>query len=135
MWTISCLRLKAKFNTRFKMTDLGPCTYYLGMTITRDQTNRIIRLGQAGWIEKFIHDHGMWDAAKATPTPMGYEKYQVSDEDHRATEALRTQYQSVVVWLMYAMMGIRPDIAYAVSVVSRYSSNPNDEHWMFAVDT
>ena len=26
-------------------------------------------------------------------------------------------------------MGTRPDIAYAVSVVSRYGSNSNDEHW------
>ena len=30
---------------------------------------------------------------------------------------------------MYAMLGTRPDIAYAVSVVSRYGSNPNEAHW------
>ena len=29
--------LKAKFDSRFELTDLGPCTYYLGMTITRDR--------------------------------------------------------------------------------------------------
>ena len=121
--------LKAKFYTRFEMTDLGSCTYYLGMTMTRDRAIRIIRLGQAGYVEKFIQDHGMWDAAKSTPTPMGNEKYQASDEDHKATDAFRTQYQSAVGSLMYAMMGTRPDIAYAVSVVSRYGSNPNDEHW------
>jgi hypothetical protein len=51
--------LEAKFHPRFEMTDLGPCTYYLGMTITRDRANRIIRLGQAGYVEKFLRDHGM----------------------------------------------------------------------------
>ena len=29
---------------------------------------------------------------------------------------------------MYAMLGTRPDIAYAVSVVSRYASNPDQSH-------
>ena len=30
---------------------------------------------------------------------------------------------------MYAMLGTRPDLAFAVSVVSRYSSNPTEAHW------
>lgn len=30
---------------------------------------------------------------------------------------------------MYAMLGIRPDITFPVSVVSRYSSNPDPGHW------
>lgn len=30
---------------------------------------------------------------------------------------------------MYAMLGTRPDLAFSVSVVSRYGSNPNPSHW------
>ena len=30
---------------------------------------------------------------------------------------------------MYAIIGTRPDIAYAVSVVSRYAANPDDSCW------
>ena len=30
---------------------------------------------------------------------------------------------------MYAMLGTRPDIAYAVSVVSRFAANPTDHHY------
>jgi hypothetical protein len=37
--------VKDTLNQRFKMTDLGPYSYYLGITITRDRTNRILRLG------------------------------------------------------------------------------------------
>jgi hypothetical protein len=38
-------------------------------------------------------------------------------------------YASAVGSLMYAMVCTRPDIAYAVGVVSRFLSNPGKEHW------
>ena len=49
--------------------------------------------------------------------------------DHIAPAKDKRDYQSAVGSLMYAMMGTRPDIAYAVSVVSRFASNPNESHW------
>ena len=30
---------------------------------------------------------------------------------------------------MYTMLGTRPDIAYTVSIISQFHSNPNQEHW------
>ena len=120
--------IKGKLHERFEITDLGACSYYLGMIVTRDRANRILRLGQAGYVQKFITEHGMWES-KGTPTPMGTEKYQAAEEDFQATEASRTAYQSTVGSLMYAMLDTRPDIAYAVSIMSRYGSNPNKAHW------
>ncbi|PKI41978.1 hypothetical protein CRG98_037596 [Punica granatum] len=38
-------------------------------------------------------------------------------------------YASAIGNLMYAILCIRPDIAYAVSVTSRYQSNPGPDHW------
>ncbi|XP_061336435.1 secreted RxLR effector protein 161-like [Gastrolobium bilobum] len=38
-------------------------------------------------------------------------------------------YSNVVGCLMYAMIGSRTDIAYGVSVVSRYMSKPSNKHW------
>ncbi|KAM6562912.1 hypothetical protein CsatB_022910 [Cannabis sativa] len=38
-------------------------------------------------------------------------------------------YASAVGSLMYAMLCTRPDICYAVGIVSRYQSNPGQEHW------
>ena len=40
-------------------------------------------------------------------------------------------YASVIGSLMYAMLCTRPDIAHAVSVTSRYQSNPDEEHQTF----
>ncbi|XP_069150850.1 secreted RxLR effector protein 161-like [Solanum lycopersicum] len=41
----------------------------------------------------------------------------------------RGPYSSVVGSLMYVMMCTRPDICYAVNIVSRYQSNPGRDHW------
>ena len=39
-------------------------------------------------------------------------------------------YASVVGSLMYAMLCTRPNICYAVGIVSRYQSNPGYDHWI-----
>ena len=38
-------------------------------------------------------------------------------------------YASAVGSLMYAMLCTRPDICFAIGMVSRYQSNPGPEHW------
>ncbi|XP_031387187.1 secreted RxLR effector protein 161-like [Punica granatum] len=38
-------------------------------------------------------------------------------------------YASAIGSLMYAILCTRPDIAYAISVTSRYQSNPGPDHW------
>lgn len=69
----------------------------------------------------------MWDC-KAVAVPID-SVLTASSQDYQATDSFRTQYQSAVGSLMYAMLGTRPDLAFSVSVVSRYASNPNPSHW------
>ena len=42
----------------------------------------------------------------------------------------RVPYASTVGSLMYAMLCSRPDICYAVGMVSRFQSNPGLDHWI-----
>ena len=42
----------------------------------------------------------------------------------------RIPFASTVGSLMYAMLCTRPDICYAVGIVSRYQSDPGEEHWI-----
>ena len=122
--------LKAALNKEFRMSDLGPVSYYLGIAITRDRQNRTIRLSQEAYIERVVRDHGQWEA-HPTYTPMRADfKPEPSPDSYHAEPAFRQQYQSAVGSLMYAMLGTRPDIAYAVAVVSRYSANPSQQHWL-----
>ncbi len=108
--------IKNSLKKRFCMVDLGSDSYYLGMTITRERTSRILRLGQFGYLEQVLQTHGMWNC-KPVATPMDLSLVAAAT-DYQCTSEFRLQYQSAVGSLMYAMLNTRPDLAFAVSVVS-----------------
>jgi len=121
--------IKAKLSERFHMTDLGPCKYYLGMEVTRDRQNRTLKLSQRSYLEKVLRDFGMWDCNKKHDTPIDtHTKLQKAEAEYEPKIADIKWYQSAVGSLMYAMLGTRPDIAYAVSVVSRFAAKPTQAH-------
>ena len=97
------------------------------MTVTRDRPNRILRLGQTAYISSFRLDFSMWECSEAV-TPLGTEKFHQAPDDYEAPAVFKKQYQFAVGSLMYAIPGTRPDLAFAVSVVSRYRSNPTKAH-------
>ena len=69
--------------------------------------------------------------AFSTPLP-SYVKLCLNDcpkTDAEKAEMAKVPYSFVVCSLMYAMICTRPDIAFAVGVVSRYMSNPSKKHW------
>ena len=71
--------------------------------------------------------------AKQARTPLAT-SIRTTDKDSPSTEAEREQmigipYAAAVGSLMYAMVATRPDLAYAVGVVSRYMANPGKRHW------
>ena len=53
--------------------------------------------------------------------------------DAEQAEMKNVPYQSLIGTLMYAMLGTRPDIAFAVGALSKYSSNPGPLHWAQAI--
>ena len=52
-------RIKDALNAKFHITNLGACVYYLGITVTRDRINRIIRLRQASYVKRVLRDNGI----------------------------------------------------------------------------
>jgi hypothetical protein len=71
----------------------------------------------------------MWNCNTKHNTPMAtHTKLQKAEQDYKATKKDVKWYQRAVGSLMYAMLGTRPDIAYTVSVVSRFATNPDQSH-------
>jgi hypothetical protein len=55
-------------------------------------------------------------------------KLQKAELDYKAMKEDVKWYQRAVGSLMYAMLGTRPNIAYAVLVVSQFAANPDQSH-------
>ena len=70
--------------------------------------------------------------AKSVSTPiaphfkLSAEQYPSTNEDFEYMSGI--PYSSVVGSLMYAMVCSRPDLTYAMSLVSRYTANPSKKH-------
>ena len=130
-------KLKAQLSDKFHMSDLGPYRYYLGMAIARDRSNRTLSLSQKKYISRVLNQNSIMNykskeltsIVEGVPTPMETTNLGPPPKEFVASKESRLKYQSAVGSLVYAMMGTRPDIAYTVSVISRYTSSPDEAHW------
>lgn len=125
-------RLKDELSTEFEMKDLGTARRILGMDIIRDKAQGTLLLSQNEYLDKVLKTFGMGDC-RAVSTPLGSQfKLRAVAKDLELVEAKKMEnvpYSSAVRSLMYAMVGSRPDLAYAVGVVCRYMSKPARSHW------
>ena len=118
---------------KFQMKDLGQESYVLRIQIIRDRKNRLLALSQASYIDKVLARFSMQNSKKGKlPTRHGIvlSKEQCPTTPQEEEDMRRVPYASVVGNLMYAMLCTRPDICYAIGIVSRYQSNPGLAHWI-----
>ena len=119
--------LKGKYN----MKDLGPISECLGMRITYDQPNGTMTLDQTDYIVKMLEHFDMKDLRQArTPLDPGT-KLSISmapATDAEKTAAAKFPYREIIGKVMYLMLCTRPDIAFAVSFLSKFNSCHGSEH-------
>ncbi|KAK2991288.1 hypothetical protein RJ640_024553 [Escallonia rubra] len=84
------------------------------------------------YIKKIIERFRMHNS-KLIDTPMDKACTLTTDHcpknDEEKNRMSKVPYAAAVGSLMYAMLCTRPDICYAVGLVSRYQSNPGPAHW------
>jgi hypothetical protein len=125
-------RLKKELSKSFAMKDLGPAKCILGMRIERDRKSNKLYLSQEKYIEKVLRKFKMDEARKVScplETHFKLSKKQYPSTKKMEKEMRNIPYASAAGSLMYAMVCTRPDIAQAVSTVSRFMSNPGRPHW------
>lgn len=112
--------LKSLLANEFEVKDLGQLKYFLGMEIAR--TKNGIYVSQRKYTLDLLKETGML-GCKAANTPI--EPVKRSEEE--SIPADKDRYQSLVGKLIY-LTHTRPDIGFAVSLASRYMSNPTETH-------
>ena len=99
------------------MSKLGFYKYYQGMTVTQDSKNQILQLSQRAYLEKILLDHQMTDCKLATIS-IKTQHFTAAAIDYQPDKQFRTRYQFAAGLLIYAILDIRPDLTFIISVVS-----------------
>nr|GEW06904.1 zinc finger, CCHC-type [Tanacetum cinerariifolium] len=116
-------KTKKFLSSRFSVIDIGEADVILGIKIKCE--NKGIVITRSHYIEKILKNFNREDCSLVrTPTDL-VEK--LSPNTWKPIDQL--EYSRAIGFLMYTMTGTRPDIAYAIGRLSRFTSNPSRKHW------
>ncbi|KAK8609373.1 hypothetical protein V6N13_061822 [Hibiscus sabdariffa] len=119
-------KTKSFLSTKFEKTDLGEVDVILGVKVTK--TEKGFSLGQTHYVEKVLKKFDSYDVI---PVRMPYDS-SLHLFKNKGSCVSQTEYAKIIRSLMFLMNCTRPDIAYAVSRLSRYTHNPRyyDANWV-----
>jgi transposase InsO family protein len=117
-------RVKEEISHHFETKDLGKVKLFCGFEITRDRSARTITVGQERYNKIILERFGLENARPVT-TPMAI-NLQLERQENATIDV--HLYQSMLGSLMYAAVGTRPDISFAVNTLAQHASAPGEEH-------
>jgi hypothetical protein len=113
----------------FAMTWMGEAKHFLGIDLHYLEDGSI-GLSQQSYVEEILERFGMENSRPAkTPLLAGVNLPPIPPDASPANPADKLMYQRIVGSLMYAMVATRSDLAFAVSAVGQFASNPQKDHW------
>ena len=115
---------KAMLSTKFEMKDLGEVDVILEIHLRKTENG--FSMSQLHYVEKILKK---FDSFDVVPSKVSYDPTMklVKNKNSSVSQEL---YAKVIGSVMFLMNCTRPDIAYVVSRLSRYTHNPSKEHWV-----
>lgn len=114
--------LKAIMMKKFEMKDLGALHYFLGLEVMQKDDG--IFVSQMKYATDLLKMFNMLNC-KVVATPMNLNEKLQAEDSTDITDA--KYFRSLIGGLIY-LSHTRPDIAFSISVVSRFMQNPTKHH-------
>ncbi|SCV67080.1 BQ2448_5726 [Microbotryum intermedium] len=119
-------RVLSKLEDMYGIKRLGDAEYVLGIQLKHGEDGSIT-LSQERYLQDVLE---RFDLALAKPAATPMQKNLLLELDESTpTEHERTRYLQAVGSLMYAALGTRPDLAYAISYLAQFAKQPGPTHW------
>ena len=116
------MQIKTRLNSRFKMTDLGKLSWFLGIPF--EHKNNTIKMNWSRYIEKILSKLGMADC-KPCSTLCEMDIMKTSNQ----VDLIDSKpYGEIIGSLIYKMVATGPDICYTVMKLSQDLTKPNSFH-------
>ena len=128
---------KAELRKAYETQDLGPISTYLGVQVGRDRGKKTLTLGLPKYISNL---ETRFQELLDTTTVRGSASPMVPDvmkllkqpqevrEPKQAAPVSKELYMSLLGSLMFASITCRPDLAFSVSLLSRWGTDPKQLH-------
>jgi hypothetical protein len=117
-----------ELRSKWTIEELGNAKYFLGVRIVRDRENNKLYLYQDAYIDKILVRYGMTNSKPVdTPITSGALELMVPFDGITSKKDIE-EYGSIVSSLNYLACQTRCDIAYTVSILSRFLTNPSPAH-------
>lgn len=124
--------LKRELSSEFDMKDLGSAKRILGMHIDRNRKQGCLRLHRKPYLDSVLNKFNMKNC-KGVNLPIASHFILSKEQCPKSTIDLlkmeNVPYANGIGSIMYAMISTRPDLSFAISLLSRFMSNPGMEHW------
>ncbi len=117
---------RKKFEKYFKVKTNDHIDVFLGIRVIVDKSKKSISLNQQHYIEACLQKFGL-ASCHGVCTPIT-ERLSVQDQPETPDLKIQSVYREMVGSLLYISSWTRPDIAFAVSELSRFVSNPGSKH-------
>lgn len=103
------------------MIDIDPISFYFSLKIEKNCIKRILKLFQPAYIDKIPAKYHLNQAKLWNVTIK--KRILLPNKRPKASQVKREQYQGITRFLMFCMVETRPEIAFPISVISRFAKN------------
>ena len=111
--------------SKYELSGLGDFKWFLGIHILRNRAKKLLWLSQEAYIDKIANQFNVELIGRLPDTPM---IGKLLPNETMASKDSIHNFQRKTDFILFAAITTRPDIAFAVSRLARFNTNPSESH-------